>query len=144
MRHRDGIRHILLCLVRRIAEHHSLVSGSDGVNIFLCRRCCLCFERLIHAESNICGLLVDHRNHAAGLRVKSVIRAGISDVADRIAHDLLHIYIGIGGDLSHNHHHTGRSACLAGNAAHGILLHKRIQDGIGNLVAHLIRMSLCN
>ena len=33
MRHRRRIRHIFFCFIRRITEHHSLISCSDGFNI---------------------------------------------------------------------------------------------------------------
>ena len=145
MRQADGIRHILFRLIGRVAEHHSLIPGSDCPDLFLAHSmlCALLLrlQCLVHTHSDICGLLIQHHHHAAGIGIKAVIRFGISDLAHRIPYDLLDVHISVRGDFSHHHHQASSGAGLAGNPAHRILFHQGIQNGIGNRIAHLIGMS---
>ena len=60
----------------------------------------LCLKGFIHAQCNICGLLVDRCDHAAGVCVKSVFSSCVSDLTDCVAHDLRDIDIRLCGDLS--------------------------------------------
>ena len=140
---RDGIGHIFRRLVGGIAKHHTLISRADGVDLFIGHFIFFCFQGLIHTQSDIGGLLVDGRHHAAGIRIKAEFPAGVTDFTDRITDDFLDIHIGGGGDLAHHHHQAGRRTGFAGYPAHGILFDQFIQDGVGNLIAHFIRMSFC-
>ena len=142
MRHRDRVRHIFLRLVGSISEHHSLISGSDRFDIVLGHFIFFCLQRFIDSERNIRRLLVNGSHDAAGVRIKSVFSSCVTDLAHRIAHDLLNIHICLCRDLSHDHDDSCRHTRLACNTAHRILLHQCVQDRIGNLIAHLIRMSL--
>ena len=125
VRQRDRRRHQLFRLVRRIAEHHALVAGAAG----------------IHAHRNVAGLLVDRRDHRAGIRVEAVERIVITDRRDRAAHQRLKIHIGLGCDLTGDDDQSGAGQRLAGDAAEGILLQAGIENRIGNLIGNLIGMA---
>ena len=56
-----------------------------------------------------------------------------------LAHDLGVADLRAGGDLTGNDHHAGLGQALARDAAVGVMLDQRIQDGIRNLIAHLVR-----
>ena len=47
-----------------------------------------------------------------------------------------------GGDFTHDHDHAGRAAALAGHSAVGVVRHDFIQHGVGDAVAHLVRVAL--
>ena len=149
----DGIRHIFFRLVGRVAEHHALVSGADGVQLILAhavlcalsgRFLLLRLQRLVNAHGDIGRLLVQNHHHTAGVGIKPIIGFGIADFAHRIADDLLDVHISIGGNFAHNHHQSGGGAGLTGHTAHGVFLHQRVQHRIGNRVTHFIGMSLCD
>ena len=129
--------------IRGVAEHHSLISCADCLDLLFRHFIVLCFQRPVNAHGNIRGLLVDCRDHAAGICVKSKLPSCVANLPYRIPDDLLDIYVSVGGNLSHNKYKARGGACLACHAAHGILLHKRIQDRIGYLVAHLVRVAFC-
>ena len=59
-----------------------------------------------------------------------------------LAHDLAVRDLGARGDLAGHDHHAGLRQALAGHPAVRVLREQRIEDGIGNLVAHLVRVSL--
>ena len=143
----DGIGHILLRLVGGVAEHHALISRADGVQLLLGHMllpCLLGLQSLVNAQGNICGLLIDGGDHAAGIAVKAILCPVIADLPDGLPDNLLDVYIGAGGNLSHNQHQSCGDGRLAGHPAHGILLHQGIEDRVGNGIADLIRMSLCH
>ena len=123
MSHGNRIWHILLCLVACIAEHHTLVACTNGVQLFLGHTVFLCLKSLINTHSNVGGLLVNGGNHAAGITVKTIFCTVIANLANRLSYDLLDIYICLCRDLAHNQHQSCGGRCLAGNTAHGILLH---------------------
>jgi hypothetical protein len=51
------------------------------------------------------------------------------------------LIMGGGGDLPGQHHQAGVAQRLGGNAGARIFLEDGVQDGIGNLVRHLVRMA---
>ena len=126
----DGIGHILLGLAAGIAEHHSLISGADGVDVLIGHGVFLGLQSLVHAHGDVGGLLVNGRDYRAGLGVKAEFSSGVADLGHSIPDNLRNIDVGLGGDLSHDHHHAGGSAGLAGHTAHGILGHQSVQDGV--------------
>ena len=135
----DRQRHQLRCFIARIAENHTLVARA-GIKIVF-HIAAFCLQRLINAHGNITGLLMDGIQHSAGITVKAVFCAVISDFTHGISDNGRNIDIALGRDFPHDHNHTGRCAGLAGNAAHGVLAEQAVQNGIGNLVADLIGMS---
>ena len=130
MCHCNRVRHILLCLIGCVSKHHSLISRSDGFDIVVGHCMFLRLKRLVNAHCDIRGLLIDRGQYSAGVCVKSILSSCIADLAHRIAHDLRNINISFRSDLSHNHDHTCRTACLTCHAAHGILLHQSVKDRV--------------
>ena len=124
MRQRDRRRHQLRRLVRRIPEHHSLVA---------------CATR-IHTHGDIARLLVDRRDHRAGIRVESIQSIVIPDRRDRSAYQALEVHIGLRRNLAGDHYQSGAGQRLARHTAVGILRQAGIENRIGNLVGNLIRM----
>ena len=139
--HGDGVGHILLRLIGGIAEHHTLISRSDGVDLFVGHGVLLCLQSPVYTHGDIRRLLVNGGNHAAGIAVKSVFCPVISDFPDGLPDNFLNIHISLCGDLSHHQHQTGGHSSLAGHAAHGILLHQSVQNRVGDGITDLIRMA---
>ena len=134
-------RHVAFGFVGCITEHHTLVTGTDGVDLFLGHGVLFGFKCFVNAQGDICGLFVDGCNDTAGVGIEAVFAAGIADFTNGISHDFLDIYISFCGDLTHDHDKTGCCAGLTGNTAHWILCYESIKDRIGNLVTHFVRMS---
>ena len=151
-------RHKGLCLVACITEHHALIARTDlviRINSFTVLR----FPRFVNALRNIGRLLVDGIQHTAGIAVETVLGAIVSDFTEHLAGNSRHINIGLSAHLAGNHNKTSgshgfhRAANLfrvGGNAARsniasccqlGFLGENGIEDGIGDLVADLIRVA---
>ena len=144
MRHINRVRHVFFRLICRISEHHTLIACSDCLQFFIRHLVFFGLQSLVHSHGNISRLLVDGCNYTAGVTVKTVFSPVISNLTHCFTHNFLNIHIRMCGDLTHNHNKACRCCCLAGNAAHRILCKQSIQDSIGNLIAHFIRMSLGN
>ena len=141
MRQRNRVRHIFLCLVGCIAEHHTLVASADCFQLFLRHLVFFCFQSLVNAHCDIGGLLVDRNHNGTGVAVKAILRLVIADLLNRLTNDLRDIYICVGGDLAGYQYETGTACCLAGYTAHRILCDQSIQDGIRNGITDFIRMT---
>ena len=138
---RDGQGHQLRRLVAGVAEHHALIAGAV---VQLVVAGLLGFQRLVHAQRDIAGLLVDVGDNGAGVAVKAIGGVVVADIADHLAGNLGNVHIAGGGDLAHNVDKARGSGGLAGHAAIGILLEDGVQNGVADLVADLIGMSLGN
>ena len=125
MGQRDGGRHQLGRLVGGVAEHHALVAGAAGV----------------HALGDVARLLVDGRDHGAGVGVEAVERVVVADGGDDAANQALEVDVGLGGDFAGDDDEAGRGQGFGGHAAVGILLEAGVQDGVGNLVGNLVGMT---
>ena len=125
VRKRDRGRHQLFGLVGGVAEHHALVARAAGV----------------HAHGDVARLLVDRRDHGAGVRVEAVERIVVADRGNHAAHQRLEVNVSVGRDLSRDDHQSGCGQGLAGHAAVGILLEAGIENGVGDLVGDLVGMS---
>ena len=125
MGQRDGSRHQLGGLVGGIAEHHALVAGAAGVN----------------ALRDVARLLVDGRDHGAGVGVEAVEGVVVADGGDDAAHEALEVDVGLGGDFAGDDHQAGGRQGFCGDAAVGILLQAGVQNGVGNLVGNLVGMA---
>ena len=139
MRERDGQRHELARFVAGVAEHHALVSGAVGEIVALAAL--LALERLVDAHCDIGGLLVDGREHRAGLAVKAELRAVVADVAHDVAHDLRDVDVAARGDLAHDENKAGRGGALARDVAVGVLFENGVEHRVGDLIADLIGMA---
>jgi hypothetical protein len=79
--------------------------------------------------------------HAAGGSVKTFFSAVIADLCDHLAHDLINIGEGVGGDLAHHQHKAGFGDSFASHAGILVVCKHCIQYGIADLVAKLVRMA---
>ena len=78
---------------------------------------------------------------AAGQVVEAVVGARVADVADGVADDRLDVDVGRRGDLAEDHDQAGRRGGLARDPGVRVLADDRVQDGVGDLVAHLVGMA---
>ena len=140
----DRVRHVLLSFVGCKTKHHTLVTCTDGIQCIIIHGVLFFLQCGIYAKRDILGLLIQCHDHTAGIAVKAIFCTVIADLTDGLAHDLLNVHISIGGDLAHNHNQTGGGAGLARYTAHRVFFHQRIQDCIGDCIAHFVRMSLSN
>mmetsp|Transcript_8932 Transcript_8932/g.20778 ORF Transcript_8932/g.20778 Transcript_8932/m.20778 type:complete len:484 (+) Transcript_8932:815-2266(+) len=135
---REG--HAAVGLVAGVAEHDALVAGAD-VHVVLAD---------VHAAGDVRRLLVNAhedlaRVGAQALRVHrgQVVHEGReADLAHLVAHDLLVVQLRHGGDLPEDHDHVVLRGSLAGHLGHGVDLEARVEDGVGHLVAQLVRVAL--
>ena len=126
VRQHDRQRHQLVGFRAGVAEHQALVAGAARVD----------------ALRDVGRLLVDRRQHGAGLGVEAELGARVADVPDRLADDLREIDVAAGGDFAGDDGEAGRDERLAGDAADGILREDGVEDGIGNLVGDLVGVPL--
>ncbi len=132
MRVMNGHGHKFFGLIAGEAEHHALIAGA----LFL--------EEAFafgHALGDIGALFIEGDHDRAGLAVEADGRIGITGTGDGFAHHLLEVDVRLGRDLAGYHHEAGGDQGLASHAALGILFQHRIEDGVGNLVGHLIGMA---
>ena len=54
----------------------------------------------------------------------------------------LEVDVGVGRDLAEDEHEAGRRGGLAGDPGVRVLADDRVQDGVADLVAHLVRVAL--
>ena len=114
-----------------VSEHQSLVAGA----LFLVN------PGAVDAHGNIRGLPVNGGDHRTRLPVKSHGGIAVADILDRLSNDLGHLHVGRGGDLPCNDRHAGGDEGLAGHSCFLILLQNTVQDVVGNLVRHFVRVT---
>ena len=104
MRQRDRQRHQLLGLIRRVPEHHPLITRTRDIERIIITRIGPRLIRLIDALRDIRRLLIDRVDHRARLVIKPELRVRIADPLDRRTRDLLNIHIRLRRDLTRDHH----------------------------------------
>lgn len=119
-------------LIGGITEHDTLVTGTELLKSLV----------VVKTLGDIWGLLLNGDEDVASLVVKSLGGIIISDVLDGTADNLLVIELGLGGNLTKNHHHTGLGSGLASNLGERVLSQAGIENGIGDLISDLIWVSL--
>src|SRR4051794_21397578 len=65
----------------------------------------------------------------------------VADLGDALAHELRDIDVGLRRDLARDDHETGRDQRLAGNSPARILAEYCVEDGVGDLVGDLVRVT---
>ena len=125
----DGQRHPLASLVGGVAEHHALVAGPLLLGL-----------PRIHAHGDVGRLLVDRGEHRAGPSIEPVGRVGVADVLDGLPHQIGDVHVRGRRDFPCHHRHPGRDQRLARHPAVGVARENRIEDGVGDLIRHLVRM----
>src|SRR5579864_7927554 len=126
MRQGDGEWHQGRRVAAGIPEHQPLVAGPPGVD----------------SLGDVRRLRVDRRQHGAARAVEPVVGVGVADLADDPAGDVGEVDVGGGGDLAGQQHHASRDQRLARHAAGRVQPHHLVEDGIGDLVGHLVRVAL--
>ena len=158
MREIDGHGHELGGFVAGKPEHHALVASAEDVE--LVRAVFLELGTRIDALGDVGALLVYRVDDTAGVAVKAELGARVADLANGLAHNLVDVDVGLRADLARDHDQTRARHGLAGNAGvlgiggHAVggnvtrlgeldfLGENRVEDGIGDLVADLVGMSL--
>ena len=125
VRQHDRQRHQLFGLVAGVAEHQALVAGAAGV----------------HAHRDVGGLGLNRVQNAAGLGVEAHRGVGEADVGNHFAGQLGNVQNRRGGNFSSHDAETGGHQHFAGHAARRVLLQNRVQNGIRDLVRHLVRVA---
>ena len=124
-------RHEFVGLVAGVAEHHALVAGT------------LLFPHSpVDALCDVGALFVQGGNDGAGVCVEMILGLGVADAADGAAHHPLDVHVGVvRSDFAAHHGQTGAHKSLAGNVRSRILAEEVIENGVGNLVGHFVRMA---
>ena len=142
MRKGNRQRHVLFRLVRRIAEHHALVAGADG--IFDVHIAFAGLKSLVDALGDIRRLLVKRNENAARIGIEAVLRARVADFAYRFTDDFRDINVAFRRNLTDNMDLSRRHERLAGDTAVRVFCKDRIEDAVRNLVGHFVRMTFCD
>ena len=127
-RNRQG--HQIVGLVAGITEHHALVSCAANL--------------IVGSHRNVGALLINGGEHRAGVTIEACFGAVVADVLQRLSDDAGNVDVALGCDLAHDYDHAGRAAGLTGDSSIGILTHDLVEDCVGDLVTHLVGVSLCD
>ena len=88
---------------------------------------------------------MDGGQDAAGMGIETVFGFVVSDPVDGRPDGFLDIDIGgLGADFAADYDQARGAESLAGHFGSGVLAKEFVQDGIGNLVGHFIRMAFGN
>ena len=131
----DRRRHQLLGFVAGKSEHHALIACPLLVRIVIGR---------IHAHCDILRLLVDRCQNRAASAIEAKLCIIVADFCDRISRNACDIHIAVRRNLAHHQHKARRCRALARHTRLRVLGQNRVQYAVGNLVADLIGMSLCD
>ena len=133
MRQVEGGGHVVVGLIGGVAKHHTLVAGAL---LFLF----LAADALV----DVAALLMDSREDATGVVVELIFGFAISDALDGFARHGLQVDVGVGVHLAHDHYLSGGDERLHGAVSLRVIGQELVEDGIGNLVGHLVGMSFRN
>ena len=98
--------------------------------------------RVINTHGDVWRLLADAIEYCTGVAVETTLRIVVADIVYNTAHDVFNVDVGICCYLSGNNDHASLNHGLAGYSGAFILLKQSIQDCIGDLVGHFIRVAL--
>lgn len=124
-------RHIILRLVRGIAEHHALVSRTLVHRVLT-----------FHTAVDVRTLFMNGREHAATLGLELVFGLGITDTADGTPCYFLQVDVSRRLDLSGQHDLSCSHQSLTCHLRILVESQQLIQYGIRNLVCHFGRDAL--
>ena len=127
----NGRGHQHVGLIGSVAEHQALVAGA-----------LLVLLAVVHPHGYVVGLLADGVQHRAGCAVKAHVGAVVANIENDLAHHVLQVDVGLGGHLAGNDGHAGLDHCLHRDPGFRVVLDDGVQDGVGDLVRHLVRMTL--
>ena len=124
-------------------DHHALVARADRFEVVVVAAAVAHFKSAVNAVHDVRGLLMHGDGDAAGLVIEAVSGVDVAGVADGCAHDSSDVHVGGGGNLAHDDDKARRRADLAGDARPGVVGDDGIKNRVRNLVAELVRVSLC-
>ena len=140
----DRQRHEDVGLIAGVAEHHALIARALRVEFVLLGLTRSDLLRGGDTLRNIGRLLIEGDHDAAGAAVVTKRLVVVADLVDRATNGARDIDVGLGGDLTSNHGETGGDKRFARHPTHRILRQHLVEDGVGNLVGHLVGMALRN
>ena len=126
-----GGRHQHIGLVGGVAEHQALVAGALLVAL-----------GLVHPFGDVGGLGADGVQHRTGLAVEAALGVVVADVRHHLAYQAFKVNISLGAHLARHQHHAGFHEGLAGHTGLRVLFQHGIQNRIGYLVGHFVRVAL--
>jgi hypothetical protein len=118
-------------LIGSISEHYTLVTSTELLEGLL----------VVETLGDIGGLLLNGNQNVASLVVEALGRVVVSDVLNGTTDNFLVVEAGLGGDLTEDHNHTGLGGSLASNLGQRVLSQAGIENGIGDLIGDLVRVS---
>lgn len=119
-------------LVGSITEHNTLVTGAELLKSLL----------VVETLGDIGRLLLNGDQQVESLVVKALGGVIVANVLDSVTDDLLVVELGLGGDLTEDHDHTGLGGSLASDLGQRVLSQAGIEDSIGDLISDLVRVTL--
>mmetsp|Transcript_50663 Transcript_50663/g.115115 ORF Transcript_50663/g.115115 Transcript_50663/m.115115 type:complete len:260 (+) Transcript_50663:645-1424(+) len=129
-----GQRHQLRRLVRSVSKHVTLVASTDVLDAL--------GAHTVHSLPDVRGLLLQLVQHLHGPVVQALRCIVVPDLLASVTHNLLIVHLRLRGDLTEYHHHPGLGACLASDAAVGVLSQQSIHHGVRHLIRQLVRVTL--
>ena len=133
--------HVVFGFVGGITEHHALVAGT--LVFFRCLVGSLMVDA-VDTTIDVVALLMDGTEDAAGVAVKLVFGLGVADILDGIAGDGLQVDVHIAVHLTHDDHLSGGYKTLTSHPGTLVVGEELVEDGIADLVGHLVGMTLRN
>ena len=126
----EGQRHIVVALVGRITEHHSLVA-------------CALKGFLMANDStvDVIALLVDGTENTTAVAIEFILSLGIADAVDDSTRCVEKIDISIALDLAGKNDLSCSDKCLTSHLAVRILCKKLVENSIADLVSHFVWVS---
>ena len=137
----DRQRHQLGGVGAGEAEHEALVAGALTVQRVAGALDPL-LEGVVDALGDVRGLPADRDLHATGLAVEALLGVVVADLEHHAADDVHHLGVALGGDLAGDVHLAGGEQGLDGDAGPGVLAQEVVEDGVADLVGHLVGVSL--
>ena len=123
-------RHVIRCLVARVAKHHALVASALSL-----------LTVAVHTAVNVVALLMQRREHAARVAVKLVLTLGVTNLVDHLARNLHQVDVGLALHLAGNHHLASGHESLACHTAAGVKSQEMVEQRIANLVGNFVGMT---
>jgi hypothetical protein len=137
---RDGQRQQLGGVGVRVAEHQALVTGALAGDLVL-GGLHAALVRGVDALGDVGGLRADRDVHAARGAVEALGRGVVADLEHLVPHERGDVGVGTRRDLARHVHLTGGDERLHRHPAARVLRQQRVEDGVADGVAHLVRVT---
>src|ERR1700722_13932620 len=128
-------------LPARVPEHQALVPRALPVEV-LGLLALAVLERVVDALGDVRRLRADGDRDAAGRAVEALGRGVIADLEDLVPDDARNVDVGLGRDLACHVHLAGGDHRLHRDPAARVVLDHGVEDGVTDLVGHLVGMTL--